>query len=62
LDKTVAGLPPAQRAPAATAARSAFTTGLDHILLVAAIIALVSGVLALALIRTRDFYQPEPAG
>jgi EmrB/QacA subfamily drug resistance transporter len=62
LDKSLAGLPARQRAPAAIAARSAFTTGLDHILLVAAIIALVSGVLALALIRTQDFAQPEATG
>jgi EmrB/QacA subfamily drug resistance transporter len=45
--------------------RSAFTAGLDHILLVAAIIALASGVISLAAIRTRDFAQqqgpPPPA-
>jgi EmrB/QacA subfamily drug resistance transporter len=55
LSKALAGLPPAQRRPVALAARSAFTTGLNHILLVAAIIAFTSGVLSLALIRTRDF-------
>ncbi len=53
------GLPPAQRGPVAVAARAAFTTGLNRVLLVAAIIALVSGVLSLALIRTRDFVRPE---
>jgi hypothetical protein len=44
-----------QRPTAALTARSAFTAGLNHILLVAAVIALVSGVLSLLLIRSRDF-------
>jgi EmrB/QacA subfamily drug resistance transporter len=57
LSGALASLPPAQRGPVAVAARSAFTTGLNRILLVAAIIALVSGVLSLLLIRTRDFVQ-----
>ena len=35
--------------------RAAFTTSLDRILLVAAIIALVAGVVSLAAIRTKDF-------
>ena len=43
-------------------ARAAFTTGLNDILLVAAIIALASGVISLAAIRTRDFAsQPDAA-
>jgi len=37
--------------------RAGFTTALDHILLVAAIIAFVCGVLAFALIRQQDFVQ-----
>ena len=37
--------------------RAAFTTGLNRILLVAAIIALVSGVVSLAAIRSKDFAQ-----
>jgi hypothetical protein len=37
--------------------RTAFTTGLNLILLVAAIIALVSGAVSLAAIRSRDFTQ-----
>jgi len=44
--------------------RASFTTALDHILLVAAIIAFVCGVLAFALIRQQDFVQhgaPEGA-
>jgi EmrB/QacA subfamily drug resistance transporter len=41
--------------------RSAFTTGLNRILLVAAIIALVSGVISLAAIRSKDFAQQQRA-
>ena len=37
--------------------RSAFTTGLNQILLVAAVIALVAGVVSLAAIRSKDFAQ-----
>jgi hypothetical protein len=39
--------------------RTAFTTGLNLILLVAAIIALVAGVVSLAAIRSRDFAQQQ---
>jgi EmrB/QacA subfamily drug resistance transporter len=39
--------------------RAAFTTGLNRILLVAAIIALVSAVVSLAAIRSKDFAQQE---
>ena len=45
--------------------RAAFTTGLNRILLVAAVIALVSGVVSLAAIRGRDFapqQRPGPPG
>jgi EmrB/QacA subfamily drug resistance transporter len=42
--------------------RSAFTTGLNSILLVAAIIALVSGVVSLVAIRSKDFAQQQRAG
>jgi MFS family permease len=38
--------------------RAAFTTGLNRILLVAAIIAFVAGVVSLAAIRSRDFVLP----
>ncbi len=40
--------------------RAAFTTGLNRILLVAAVIALASGVVALAAIRSKDFVQQGP--
>jgi len=42
--------------------RAAFTTGLNRILLVAAIIALVSGVVALAAIRGKDFAPQQRPG
>ena len=47
---------PAQaRQTVATITRTAFTTGLNHILLVAAIIAFAAGVVSLAAIRSKDF-------
>jgi len=42
--------------------RAAFTTGLNRILLVAAIIALVSAVVSLAAIRSKDFARAAPGG
>jgi hypothetical protein len=42
--------------------RAAFTTGLDRILLVAAIIALVSAVVALTAIRGKDFVSQQGPG
>jgi len=62
----IAQLPASARPTVGFITRSAFTAGLNHILLVAAIIALASGVISLAAIRTRDFAQqqgpPPPAG
>jgi EmrB/QacA subfamily drug resistance transporter len=55
LTSTVSTLPPAEQAPVETAARAAFTSGLNDILLVAAIMAIIAGVLSLLLIRNRDF-------
>jgi hypothetical protein len=48
-------------------ARGSFTTAIDHILLVAAVIAFVCGVLSFALIRQQDFVphgaaEAAPAG
>jgi hypothetical protein len=40
--------------------RDAFTSGLDLIFLVGAIIAFTAGVLALGLIRSKDFVRSEP--
>jgi EmrB/QacA subfamily drug resistance transporter len=60
LGHVLSGLPPAQRGPVEIAARAAFTAGLNRILLVAAIVAVVSGLLSLLLIRSQDFVQHEP--
>jgi hypothetical protein len=59
-------LPPAVRGQVEFIATSSFTAGLDRIMLVAAIIAFVSGVISLAAIRSKDFAAqggpPVPAG
>ena len=54
-------LPGPLRGQVAGITKAAFTAGLNHILLVAAIIALASGVISLAAIRTRDFAQQQAA-
>jgi predicted MFS family arabinose efflux permease len=57
-------LPPAARSQASAAARAAFVSGLNEILLVAAFVAFAGAILAVALVRRRDFAaapQPEPA-
>ena len=51
----IRSLPAQARQAVGTITRTAFTTGLNHILLVAAIIALASGVISLAAIRGKDF-------
>jgi hypothetical protein len=53
---------PVTRQAAGMITRTAFTTGLNHILEVAAIIALVSGVISLAAIRGKDFAHQRGAG
>jgi EmrB/QacA subfamily drug resistance transporter len=58
-------LPATARQSVAVITRSAFTSGLDRILLIAAILALVAGVVCLVAIRTRDFVGqggPTPPG
>jgi EmrB/QacA subfamily drug resistance transporter len=52
-------LPEHARLAVGTITRAAFTMGLNRILLVAAAIALVSGVVSLAAIRGRDFAQQQ---
>jgi len=51
----IGSLPAQARQTVATITRTAFTTGLNHILLVAAIIAFVAGVVSLVAIRGKDF-------
>jgi EmrB/QacA subfamily drug resistance transporter len=55
LGPTISKLPASARGDVAQAAKVAFTSGLNEILLVGGIIAVTAGVLALLLIRTRDF-------
>ncbi len=59
VSQLISKLPPQARQAAAQITRGAFTSGLNRILLVAALIALVSGVLSLVLIRGKDFARPE---
>jgi EmrB/QacA subfamily drug resistance transporter len=58
------GLPRAAQAKVEHAAQVAFTSGLNRILLIGAILALVAGLLSLALIRSKDFahHSPQPEG
>jgi len=55
----IGALPPQARQTVGIITRAAFTSGLNRILLVAAIIALVSGVVSLATIRGKDFVQAQ---
>lgn len=54
--------PPQQRGQLAEIARGAFTTALNEILLVGAITCFTAGILALVLIRSRDFVSEESQG
>ncbi|HUA40001.1 MAG TPA: MFS transporter [Streptosporangiaceae bacterium] len=59
----IAALPAQDRPEVGLLTRTAFTAGLNEILLVAAIIALVAGLISLAAIRSRDFahqHGPTP--
>ena len=51
----ISALPAQDRQAVTVITRTAFTTGLNHILLVAAIIAIAAGVVSLAAIRSKDF-------
>ena len=62
IGNVIARLPAPARQVAGTITRGAFTTGLNRILLVAAIIAFVAGVVSLAAIRSRDFARAAPGG
>ena len=54
----IAKLPPQTRQKVGTITHAAFATGLNRILLVAAIIAFVAGVVSLLAIRSKDFAAP----
>ena len=65
--KVVASVPPGQRLQASAAIHSAFTSAMNEILLVAAIIAFAGAALGLLLVRGSDFVthgapEPVPAG
>ena len=54
-------LPPGARGTVTAIIDSAFTAGLNRILLVAAVIAITSAVLSFATIRSKDFVRPDGA-
>ena len=65
-NRALAALPAAARQTAEAVTRSAFTAGLNEILVVSGVSALLAAVAAAALIRRRDFaahrpLQPQPA-
>jgi EmrB/QacA subfamily drug resistance transporter len=62
IGKVIGRLPVHAREAVGMITRAAFTTGLNSILLVAAIIALVSAVVSLVAIRSKDFAQQQEAG
>jgi EmrB/QacA subfamily drug resistance transporter len=55
-----ASVPPQQRAGLAAALRASFASAMNDLLLASALLALVGGVLALTLIRARDFVASRP--
>ena len=64
----IAAAPPGARPRVESAIHAAFTAALNDILLIAAVVALVGGLLALALVRGSDFVahgeapvKPAPA-
>ena len=62
IGQVIGKLPGPARQTVGVITRAAFTTGLNRILLVAAIIALVSAVVALAAIRSKDFAPQQGPG
>jgi EmrB/QacA subfamily drug resistance transporter len=62
IKKAITQLPAQARGAVGVITKAAFTSGLDRILLVAAIIAVVSGVVSLAAIRSRDFVIHQRTG
>ena len=62
IGNVIQSLPAQLRGPVGYAARGAFTDGMNLILMIAAVVALVSGVVALLSIRSQDFqHQGGPA-
>jgi EmrB/QacA subfamily drug resistance transporter len=59
--QAISKLPPAARGPAEIVTKAAFTTALDRILLVGAVLALAAAVICFATIRSKDFAQAAPS-
>jgi predicted MFS family arabinose efflux permease len=59
--RAIQAVPASVRQQAAQAAREAFVSGLNEILLVAALVAFAGAVLAFALVRQKDFVASGPA-
>jgi hypothetical protein len=57
--QAIQSVPTAERAPLAAAIRSSFASTMNDLLIVTALLALVGGVCALALIRREDFVAPS---
>jgi hypothetical protein len=55
--QAISHLPPALRGPAEVITKTAFTTALDRILLVGAVLALAAAVICFLTIRSKDFAQ-----
>jgi hypothetical protein len=60
--QAIATVPPHLRGIAAGAARAGFVDGLNAVILIGAVIALVAAVLTFVLIRQRDFVGPAGEG
>ena len=61
VESAARAVPPAARDTLVVAAQRAFIDGLNEILIVGAVVAFVGGILALALVRRRDFVA-HPGG
>jgi hypothetical protein len=61
LTEVAGAVPPEQRALVAATANDAFVAGLDLVMRVGGIVAIVGGVLGFALMRQRDFPKEPPA-
>jgi len=62
IKQTIGRLPAHAREAVGLITKAAFTTGLDRIILIAAIIAVAAGVLSLVLIRKKDFAPQQRGG
>ena len=61
-DQAIAAAPPEFRGQVENAIHASFATSLNDLLFASGILALVGGVLAFALIRSKDFVAPQGPG